>query len=219
MSLVADALHHVEPLRRTRQDDRIGRTGYKDFLVLFCQAHRGTVDTQLLQHLHSGAELPFAAVDNNQVGYSPVVLQGSFFLRLFGASNNLLVRLGLPAKSPAQHLLEAGKIVWPFDRFNLEASIFARLGTARLENNHRPYRIRALGIGDVVTFNTVWWGCQIKLILDLLKPHLRFLALVQPFTNLLLYHFLPYLFDHFDQAQLFAAFRYGNGNCAPAFFP
>src|SRR5437588_10436509 len=108
--LVADALHHIQSLRGTGEDDRIRRAWYKNLLVLFGQPYRRNIDMQFLQNLQDCAELPLATIDYHEVGHRPVMLQWSVLLSL-----SIVVALfvvSFPAEASTQHLLVAGKIVW-----------------------------------------------------------------------------------------------------------
>ena len=66
------------------------------------------------------------------------------------------------AKSAAQHFLVTGEVIWPLDRLDLKAAILAGLWPARLKDHHRPYRVRALRIRDIVTLDALWRGREIE---------------------------------------------------------
>ena len=93
---------------------------------------------QFLQNLQGCAELPLATIDYHEVGHRPVMLQWSVLLSLSIVVVAALFVVGFPAEASTQHLLVTGKIVWTFDRLNLETPVFAILGPARLKHDIAP---------------------------------------------------------------------------------
>ena len=89
-------------------------------------------------------------------------------------------------KSATQHLLMAGEVIWPFDAFDLEATVLTGLWASCFKNHHCPYRVCSLRIRDIVTLDALWWSSQVERFLQFFQSELRFLAISQPFDTLLL---------------------------------
>src|SRR5260370_40574509 len=70
------------------------------------------------------------------------------------------------AESAPQDFLVTGNIIGTFDLFDLETAIFTVLWSTAFEDNHCPNRVRALGIRDIIAFDTPGWHDQIEYFLQ-----------------------------------------------------
>ncbi len=68
--LVTDALHEVQSLRVTRQNQRCTVMREEDFLFLFCQPHHGNFIKQvkLFEDFDHATQLTLAAIDDDEIG-------------------------------------------------------------------------------------------------------------------------------------------------------
>src|SRR5207249_8129280 len=105
--LVADALHEIEPLRRPRQDDRIGPGGHEELLTLLRKRRdRDLQKTRVREGSLARRKLPLSAVEDHEIGEWPA----------------LSVRRG--ALEPAtQRLAHVREVVVPIDDLRPEPSI------------------------------------------------------------------------------------------------
>ena len=77
VGLVSDPLHQVECLAAPSQPERVWHLGTIDLFFPFSQSNEGDPfeQAQFLQHFGSHPQLPFAAVDDDQVrGQAPAFL-------------------------------------------------------------------------------------------------------------------------------------------------
>src|SRR5579863_3178126 len=108
----------------------------------------------------------------------------------------------------------AGKVIWPFDRLDFEATVLAVLRSAAFKDNHRADGIGALSVGDIVTFDAIRRRGKIERGLQFFQRHLRFLAVSEPFDALLLQHLFRILLDHLNEAYFFTTLRHRDGDSA-----
>src|SRR5438094_2574219 len=72
--LVADALHEIEPLRRPREDYRVGPRGNKELLALLRECgDRDLQEARVGERGLAGRELPFPAVEDDEIGEWPAL--------------------------------------------------------------------------------------------------------------------------------------------------
>ncbi len=143
MGFIADALHQKQALRMARQHNGVVMTGQEQFFLLFGQSHYRHLAEQVefLQHLHRPAQLPFAAVHDQQIGQQR---KGRI---------QLLARLQfgflgyLPAlEAPREGLFHAGKIIGAIGALDVETPVQFFAGRALLKNHHTGHRGGALGV-------------------------------------------------------------------------
>ncbi len=147
-----------------RQHHREALPRQEELFLLFGQPHHRHAAGQLkaFQHSHRPRQLALAAIHNQQVGQARKRGVG---LVAGGLGTGLQ---GLPAAEAArQHFFHAGKIIRPLHGLNVEAAVHALGGHALFKNHHAAHRGRALGVGDVVTFDAVGRFAQAQGLLQL----------------------------------------------------
>ena len=144
MCLVADALDQEEGLGVQGETDGFAVARLEKLLLLLGQAEGGhRSKAHGLHHLSGRRQLPFAAVDQDQVREPAEagLLGGAFF------------GPGMPAESAPQYLLQHREIVGALHRLDAEMPVMRRLGPALFEDDHRAHRVLALDVRDVVALD------------------------------------------------------------------
>src|SRR6185295_17999122 len=114
------------------------------------------VDAELFEHRARHAELPLAAVDDEQI-------RECLFLDRAGIA-------------PLQHLVEAREVVLSRNALHPVASVAILVRFALVEDHHRANDLPSLEIGDVEALDALWCAAQVEALLQL-RDHARALVL------------------------------------------
>ena len=145
MRFVAHALQQLQCAGIMAQPQRLAFTRPIDFLELLRQTNRGKVaQPKLVQLFARGVELPFTAVDENQVRlnrpFAPLAACGLSFH---------------PCVAAANRFRHGSEIVLANHRFHFEPPIIRAVGPATFETDHGRHDERAADVRDVEPFDTL----------------------------------------------------------------
>ena len=134
VGLVAHLLEQVQRLGVARDADRVGAAGPVDLLEALGQArHPDVLEPELLEHPHRDAELPLAAVDQQQVRRVREPL---------ARARALVALVEVAAEAAGEHLFHRREVVLAFVVADLEAPVVGALRQAVLHHDHRRRRSR-----------------------------------------------------------------------------
>ena len=190
--LVADALHEIEPLRRPREDYRVGPRGNKELLALLRECgDRDLQEARVGERGLAGRELPLPAVEDDEIGEWPA----------------LAVRRGAlePAAKRLAHVCE---VVVAIDDLRPEPSIGVLRGPPVLEHDHRAHHARALHVADVVTLDALRGSLEAECVGQLAKRGVGLAAIGHPAHPFLLEGVLGVALGELREVTLLPALRH-----------
>ncbi|MCU0243960.1 MAG: hypothetical protein MUE80_04290 [Acidobacteria bacterium] len=142
VGLVANGLDELERRRRPGQPNAVAPDRRVEDLLALGDGYEGELrQAERRQGLLGRAELGLAAVDHDQVGQGRALAEEL-------------------AVAPGQDLAQAGDVVRALDRADEELAVSVLVGAAVAEDDERPDRFLAAGVGDVEALDRPRQGRQ-----------------------------------------------------------